>query len=282
MAEVIRPRDTLIVGWENEFAGEVEAERRHYVRARQVERRLLQASTQDQRIAAAQHSRCGRHIVAARCPERLPSEGPRKGRSWQGSAAVPRVTWVLLPAAARSLSCRLRRCRSRVAVKAARRLSVPAGAAVGVCGRTRAPGAAGDLRPHRAALALALFEQHQLRHAGAHGAGRLDGHGAQARDAPPALKGEAQPPAVAVPKSNPPPLNRAAFDAMMYSGPLGVAPSADGGAACLNGAEDWMSQVRSFVFRDPPWFLAPPNARSWPDHRSRGLPCPRRRTTRGT
>ena len=34
--ELIMPRDTLVVGWENEFDRPAEAERRHYIRNRQV------------------------------------------------------------------------------------------------------------------------------------------------------------------------------------------------------------------------------------------------------
>lgn len=36
MDSLIRPRDTMVVGWENEFETPAEAEHRHYVRSRQV------------------------------------------------------------------------------------------------------------------------------------------------------------------------------------------------------------------------------------------------------
>lgn len=36
ISELIAPRDTLLTGWENEFDQPADAERRHYVRSRQV------------------------------------------------------------------------------------------------------------------------------------------------------------------------------------------------------------------------------------------------------
>jgi mannosyltransferase OCH1-like enzyme len=36
LSDLIQPRDTLVAGWENEFAVPVDAEKRHYVRSRQV------------------------------------------------------------------------------------------------------------------------------------------------------------------------------------------------------------------------------------------------------
>lgn len=39
MDGLIRPRDTMVVGWENEFMSPAEAEHRHYVRSRQASTR---------------------------------------------------------------------------------------------------------------------------------------------------------------------------------------------------------------------------------------------------
>lgn len=36
LSDLIQPRDTLVAGWENEFASLEETEQRHYVRSRQV------------------------------------------------------------------------------------------------------------------------------------------------------------------------------------------------------------------------------------------------------
>ena len=42
LAELIRPRDTLVAGWENEFDKPADAEKRHYVRSRQVHSEVFQ------------------------------------------------------------------------------------------------------------------------------------------------------------------------------------------------------------------------------------------------
>jgi hypothetical protein len=36
LSDLIQPRDTLVAGWENEFVVPADAEKRHYVRSRQV------------------------------------------------------------------------------------------------------------------------------------------------------------------------------------------------------------------------------------------------------
>jgi mannosyltransferase OCH1-like enzyme len=41
LSDLIQPRDTLIAGWENEFDVPADAEKRHYVRSRQVDARWM-------------------------------------------------------------------------------------------------------------------------------------------------------------------------------------------------------------------------------------------------
>ena len=55
---LIMPRDTLIVGWENEFSAAEEARSRKYVRKRQVGKiRLAQATIAQRLIRLCQDSR---------------------------------------------------------------------------------------------------------------------------------------------------------------------------------------------------------------------------------
>lgn len=58
MDSLIRPKDTMVVGWENEFESPAEAEHRHYVRSRQVRSRV-RARTQGSEgpTQTAAHSR---------------------------------------------------------------------------------------------------------------------------------------------------------------------------------------------------------------------------------
>lgn len=47
MSKIIQPRDTLVVGWENEFSTAEEAHRRSYVRKRQVSSFACAAAAHD-------------------------------------------------------------------------------------------------------------------------------------------------------------------------------------------------------------------------------------------